>query len=399
MTATQQFFLDILAGYIRAETSSPPPPGVDWGQLFQLAQAHGLTGTVWAQCRAVPEIPPEALKKLHNGLISSVFHDTCIGQDFREVTAALAGAGIPVLSMKGMLLRRDYPVPQLRTMGDVDLVIRPEDRSRCHEVMTGLGFSCMVDNHAVWTYTRDVVTYEIHDHMMYEDLANSVDYRGYFDRVWEHAAPGPDGLWIPEAGYHFLYLMVHNAKHTMNKGNGFRAYLDLVFFCRGEGRNLDWPRISRELEKLRLLEFTRTCFALCESWFGVKMPIPGRALEEDFLEEITEKTFRDGLFGLENRENRTGGSAKAIRRSRLPYGLAAVKVTLHKLFPPYGDMQLIPWYSFVDGRPWLLPVAWIYRFFYCLRHKSGHSMALLEEPYTCREEIKERQAMLSRWGL
>lgn len=399
MTATQQFFLDILAGHIRGETSSPPPPGVDWGQLFQLAQAHGLTGTVWAQCRAVPEIPPEALKKLHNGFISSVFHDTCRGQDFREVTAALAGAGIPVLSMKGMLLRRDYPVPQLRTMGDVDLVIRPEDRSRCHEVMTGLGFSCMVDNHAVWTYTRDVVTYEIHDHMMYEDLANSVDYRGYFDRVWEHAAPGPDGLWIPEAGYHFLYLMVHNAKHTMNKGNGFRAYLDLVFFCRGEGRNLDWPRISRELEKLRLLEFTRTCFALCESWFGVKMPIPGRALEEDFLEEITEKTFRDGLFGLENRENRTGGSAKAIRRSRLPYGLAAVKVTLHKLFPPYGDMQLIPWYSFVDGRPWLLPVAWIYRFFYCLRHKSGHSMALLEEPYTCREEIKERQAMLSRWGL
>lgn len=73
-----------------------------------------------------------------------------------------------------------------------------------------------------------------------------------------------------------------------------------------------------------------------------------------------------------------------------------MKVTLYKLFPPYGDMQLIPWYSFVDGRPWLLPVAWIYRLFYCLRHKSGHSMALLEEPYTCRREgIKERQAMLS----
>lgn len=399
MTGAERLVLELLSAHIRGEEMTELPKDMDWEAVLQIAQIHGLTGILWYQCREALRDNPGILTQLHRGFLSDVFRDTCRGQDFREVADALTAAGIPVLSMKGMLLRRDYPVPQLRTMGDVDLVIRPEDRSRSHEVMTGLGFSCMVDNHAVWTYTRDVVTYEIHDHMMYEDLANSVDYRGYFDRVWEHAAPGPDGVWIPEAGYHFLYLMAHNAKHTMNKGNGFRAYLDLVFFCRGEGRNLDWPRIARELEKLRLLEFTKTCFALCESWFGVKMPIPGRALEEDFLEEITEKTFRDGLFGLENRENRTGGSAKAIRRSRLPYGLAAVKVTLHKLFPPYRDMQLIPWYSFVDGRPWLLPVAWIYRFFYCLRHKSGHSMALLEEPYTCREEIKERQAMLSRWGL
>src|SRR5699024_5774281 len=109
--------------------------------------------------------------------------------------------------------------------------------------------------------------------------------------------------------------------------------------------------------------------------------------------------FNDGLFGLENEQNEAAHFAKEIKRSRTPYWLTAVRLTVYRLFPPYRDMQLIPWYRFVDGRRWLLPAAWIYRWFYTATHKFKWSKKLLAEPYSKRKIIEKREKMISGWGL
>ena len=114
---------------------------------------------------------------------------------------------------------------------------------------------------------------------------------------------------------------------------------------------------------------------------------------------ITEKMFQDGLVGLDNKQNEASHSAKEIRHSAMPYWLGAIKVTLYKIFPPYRDMQLIPWYSFVDGRPWLLPFAWIYRWGDCLIKKRKASEELLAEPFVKRTQIDERNRRMAEWGL
>ena len=127
--------------------------------------------------------------------------------------------------------------------------------------------------------------------------------------------------------------------------------------------------------------------------FRLKDPDPA------FIREVTAKMFRDGLFGLENEENRTAHSAKVIRKEGGPYLAAAFLTTVRLLFPPYDDMRLVPWYSWLDVRPWLLPFAWAYRWFYCLFHKTSRSRELLLEPYEKKEAIHQREEYLSRWGL
>lgn len=399
MTATERFFLQILADYVHGRETAPPEDA-DWTALFQLAAAQGLEGIVWYQCRTLLNGQPELLGKLHAGFVSDVFHFTCQAEDLREVSARFTEAQVPFLPVKGAVLCRCHPIPQLRTKGDIDLVIPHEDRQRAHEIMLSMGFQCMVDNHAVWTYTRDTVVFEIHDHMMYEPLTNQIDYRGYFDRVWDHASPVQDSAcWEVDEDFHFLYLITHTAKHVVNKGSGFRPFLDMAFFARAAGQRIDWQALTAQLEQLALLDFTKTCFALCERWFDVSMPVASGGLDESFYETATCKVFRDGLFGLENEENQTGASAKAIRRSTLPYWLTTIGLTWSKLFPPYRDMQLIPWYAFVDGRPWLMPAAWLYRFYYCARHKAAHSKRLLAQPYTQRKSIEHREQLISSWGL
>jgi len=128
------------------------------------------------------------------------------------------------------------------------------------------------------------------------------------------------------------------------------------------------------------------------------MPLAGEEQDEEFYRTVTEKTFKDGIFGLDNRENRRASAAKEIKRSGSYYP-GAFKRVVHKLFPPYDDMQLVPWYSFLDGRSWLLPAAWVYRWFYCLIKKGRHSWALLAEPFTKKREVSDRESYLEKWGL
>ena len=98
-------------------------------------------------------------------------------------------------------------------------------------------------------------------------------------------------------------------------------------------------------------------------------------------------------------KNAEGKYAKEIRRSEEGYAQTALKLIIKRLFPPYKDMQLIPWYSWVDGKPWLMPAAWIYRWGYCLIHKRKDSAELLTEPYRKKKEIEKREEYLEHWGL
>ncbi len=406
-TPVQNFFLTCLRDLCHGTQTQidQADPNLNWERFLKLATDQGLAGLIHYQCgKYFPDIKvKQAFQKQY---LDQIFLSVNREDLLRDVCALFAEKNIDFVCMKGAVFRELYPVPELRSMGDLDLVIRTKDREASDRIMTDvLGFEKKVDNHAVWTYLYGPLAIEIHDHMFYEDLANQFDYRGYFDRVWDHAenasAFGVSNphLFVPKAEFHFLYMMTHAAKHILNKGLGFRAFLDMALFCQQKSEQVDWNRVSRELEKIGLLDFTRTCFALCEEWFDVTMPLTDRQLDPDFLEATTQKMFADGTFGLENEENVGAAEAKVYTRSDQPQLLTAAGYILHQLFPPYRDMQLIPWYSFVDGRPWLLPAAWVYRWYYCLTHKRADSIAKLTEPITEREQIAKRQGYIHDWGL
>ena len=137
-----------------------------------------------------------------------------------------------------------------------------------------------------------------------------MDYRAYFDGVWERAVPAEGSEYRLQPEMHFLYLMAHTAKHILNHGSGVRPFLDMVFFCREE--TLDWTWITAELQRLQLLEFTRTCFSLCRHWLGAELPLESIGLKEEFLQSAAEKMLRGGVFGLEDPENEIGAAAKNV---------------------------------------------------------------------------------------
>ena len=73
-----------------------------------------------------------------------------------------------------------------------------------------------------------------------------------------------------------------------------------------------------------------------------------------------------GAFGNINRNK-----AAVVKRKAIEDGHDSnfmTKLTL--LLPSYKKMKNIPYVKFIDGRPYLLPFAWIYRIIYNFKNKK-----------------------------
>ena len=305
------FFLQALNDFCHGKSTDRPTEDIDTDTVFDYAKQHSIAGLLYTQCSKWLGFNSQYRQCLVQDMYASVNRQEL----FREITEEFEKEKIPFICMKGSVFRDYYPYPETRSMGDIDFIIHTDDRQKADEIFVQrLGYTKYVDNHAVWTYSLRDFHFEVHDHMFYEYLANRFDYRGYFDDIWNHVHnkmvfdTQSEYIYVPDEEYHFLYLMTHTAKHIINNGSGFRAYLDMVRFT--DQADLNWSFIKQELERMELLDFTKTCFALCEKWFGVTMPIEHEPLDDTFYINITEKTFHDGVFGLHNIENVGAHTAK-----------------------------------------------------------------------------------------
>ena len=403
ITKEQKYFIQLLKDYVHQTESEEPEPGFKWIKLYQIAKEQDLRGIVYVQCRNLKGIDKNILKLLSKGFMSDAYISVNTDHAMNEVTDLFDKYEIEYLPFKGSVIRKYYPDQELRTMGDRDILIHDSDQNKADQIMKSLGYDRMIDNHAVWTYIKPYLMFEIHNVMFYDPLPNQVDYRTYFNNIWETAVKSNNSFeYIPDPRMHFLYMIAHTAKHITNHGIGFRAFLDLCFFCKNElpydQHKEEWEWIKTELNKLQLYNFTKVCFSLIREWFGTEMPFESEGTVLP-IEQIEEKVFKDGLFGLTNEDNTGAHTAMEIRRRSHKYYLTSIWLTIKKIFPPYRDLQLVPWYSWVDGKPWLLPICWVYRWLYCLIHKFKHSFDLLFEPINKKEQIIKRDKYLDIWRL
>ena len=392
MTSEQKYFLQVISDYVCGRTSAAPREDVQLEKVAEIAAKQSLGGIVFAQCKGFLPKRSEAYLLLERHFSASVFRYVTNNLDLAELKSKFAAEGIEMVSFKGLDIAKHHRIPELRTMGDIDMLIHKSDRKKTDKLMHSLGFECIRTGDSVWTYKRDVVKVEIHERMIYESLSNDFDYAQYFDCAWEFAE---DGSLNPDM--QFLFLIVHTAKHIMNRGSGFRPFLDMMFMA--DSAELDWQFIRAELEKIKLLKFAEASFALCSRWFGFKPPFDCGKISEEFFNDASEKTFADGIFGFDNKENFGAHMAKSMKQKEKLGWLGVLVVMLRKLFPKENSMQHLKVYSFLFRHKLLRPVAWIFRVFYCAATRLRDSVKLLLYPLTKRKEIEKRNAFLGNWGL
>lgn len=349
---------------LRAFVQGTGPENINAAELKDLLELAAINSTRGIVCYAymshTDRIEPELLAPLRKQCYQEITLYARRAEQMRQLAAELDSHGIDCIYFKGFVVRDYYPVPELRTFGDVDFVIRKADREKSDALMKTLGYEPRDTWEPAYSYLKGTEYYEIHTDVMEVDVSDKADYTEYYSHIWEHTQPAnvvnlPHAMeFTPE--FHFLYLLTHIAKHISGSGAGIRMYLDIAFFVRHFGDTLDWQWITGELEKLCLADFANVAFQAVENWFDVACPIASDPTDEEIMADFLEFTMVGGVYGYVGRDK---SLIFLKQQNRNEAEVSKVKTLLLHAFPPVRSLENR--YTYLQKAPVLLPVAWIQR--------------------------------------
>lgn len=389
MTTEEHFFLQILSDFLHHRTTELPLDSPNWDILSQIAKKQQMEGIVFYQCQRF--IPSSHSFHYAQGYSKTLFFYSNRAALLEELTRILHEENIPYFLVKGSEIAKLYPIPALRTMGDSDLVVHLEDKERVHRILLDLGYKCHTSSgQAEWQYFKNNMEVELHHSLLYNGITTSEKFQTFVNDCWEYVESNELDL-----NFHFIFLLLHLRKHMIGSGVGFRQFMDLAVVIQ-QADLLNWDWIYAALNKLGLEKTAMHCFALIAFWFQIYAPEKA-SLSQEQLNEATQKIFTNGIFGFHDEENWSNAIVNIIHNSK--YSLPKKIQSLFRfLFPSYRTVRLYygKRYSFVDGKPWLLPAAWIYRMLRFVRYRC---IRRLKSPFSSQSFFKKRLHILENFGM
>lgn len=360
MKETYRHYLSALRSFLHGTAPEALSPEA-LHRLLELAMINSTGGIVAYAYRTHPDrTDPQTIPALKKLCFQEISLYSRRAELMKLLLEKLNSEEIDTILFKGFVIRDYYTVPELRTFGDVDFVVRSSDRKKSDALMKKLGYTPQDTWEPAYSYLKMPEYYEIHTSVMDVDVSDKADYPGYFSRIWDHVRPSTlfPGKHILEftPEFHFLYLLTHIAKHISSSGAGIRMYLDIAFFLKQLGETLDWTWIARELKVLRFEDFANVIFTATERWFGIESPLPLRPVPEQVMTDFLEFTLEGGVYG---RANRDQGVVFLKQQGRNEEEVSRVKTLMFHAFPPVRVLQNK--YPYLQKHRALLPVAWVQR--------------------------------------
>lgn len=336
-------------------------------QATNLASKHRILPLFYygaAKCGVSKD--SELMRKLFAATIKYAAISVAQMKQVNDLFSAFDDAGVDYMPLKGTLLKELYPSPEMRTMGDADILIRTEQYDRIKPVMLQLGYDEKLesDHELVWQKPNSYI--ELHKRLI---PSYNKDYYAYFGDGWRLAKEKNGTRYAMTDEDQMIYLFTHYAKHYRDSGIGLNQILD-IWVYRHKKPALNEGYILQELKKLMLDRFYQNTLDTLAVWFEGKEPTP-------VTEMITSVIFNSGVYGTNEahilsaalKDAQKTGNAKTVRNRDF----------LRKVFLPYEHMR--EKYAVLKKAPILLPVFWVVRIVQVLLFKH-EKIASVSKAYT-----------------
>ncbi len=293
---------------------------------------------------------------------------------------------IDYMPLKGCVLKTLYPSEELRSMGDIDILVKTDQYARIRPLMLSLGYQEGVQSDHEYIWDKDGIHVELHKRLI---PSYNKDYYAYYGDGWQLAKP-TDQPYRYEMSHEdtLIYLFTHFAKHYRDSGVGIRQALDLYVY-RKAYPNLDESYIVEKMRLLQLNRFYENTMHMLDVWFG-------NAEHTEASQLIADRLFASGVFGTHENSLQSTMLKKVNRHG----SVQEVKLLnwFHRAFPAYSSMRQL--YPVLRQWPILLPAMWVTRWGNVLLHKRGKFKQYMVEDQSLNENsVQEYHEMLQKSGL
>lgn len=307
------------------------------------------------------DVAPEYYS-LHTQILAKNMRVDC---EHFELHRLLAARGIPYVILKGSVSASYYPEPLLRTMGDVDFLVKPKDLSKVEMILKENGFRPVEhnENECHIAFHRNLygveTIWEMHwrPHGVPKGKMGSLIEKHLSDIIMEaekHTVPEGEYM-MPTAFHHGLIMLLHVAGHLINTGIGLRHLCDWAVFVARFSDEEFCDIFESKLKEVGLWRFAQLLTQLsieylhCPSreWCGTG--------DREYLENMMSDILDGGNFGIKDKNR--------INQAKLMTNTSKAKVddtSLSKQFFVTMNEKARRGMPIIHRVPILLPIGWFY---------------------------------------
>jgi len=392
-----------LIACLRGAFNGTPPnvslEAADWPAVFRQAREQGVDAYLYPWLAAqLPKLfaapadaPDSAPAAWRARFLETLPHTALRRRQLAEILAALAGARIDVMVLKGAWLGETvYDDPAQRTMSDIDLLIRADDRDACHACLLNLGYTARAD--------------ALHNRFAYDQAYVHSSHRDFVELHWhvtsdmDGKTPVPDiaAIWRETVPAVFLghpvralppadqlaHLVQHMLHHLF--AAPLRAYVDIALLVRKHG-DLAPAALAAAGARWKTGSGIPFTLWLASGLLGVPLPPALRAFAPEPAESRRAQAVQ-ALFDLPTAHARGGETTLLRFKGASPSG--RLRLVLSRIFMPRPFLVL---HYPCARHACALPLAWLRRACDLRRQNRARIKAMLT-PGTAEERLLRNAA-------
>ena len=319
--------------------------GTDWEALYRLAFRQTVVPLVTDGINRLPRelLPaePERLDPFLGDLMATANRNRVLDAFIPKLFDALAG--IPVVLVKGQALAQDYPDPERRQPGDIDLLLLPSSYEAAKDILLPKATKVLEEERVVWHQGMRFRSVEVEIHGSISTLmSRKLDRKlaalleEQFDgRPFPVVSIGGAEIPVPDADFNAVYIFVHFLQHYWSGGVGLRQLVDWMTFVTVHKRDIHPVVLEVRLKDLGLLRLWKVFTGFAQEYLGCpveKLPL-ATAPDPGKNARIWRYIRRCGNFG-KNVERSRGEEPYLVRKVHSLWRLVVVDRLRHfRVFP------------------------------------------------------------------
>lgn len=315
----------------------------------------------------------------------------CANQELlvRGIKDSLNKEKIQYVFVKGVVLKDYYPIPELRSMGDIDLIVHLNDKEKTGQILENQGFHVEQATNE-WVCINKNFEVELHHALSYKKDKFEAEY--ILNDFWTYVSDNELNL-----NFHFVYLFFHLRRHIIDGGIGLRQLYDIAVLTKK--CKLNWKWIEQKLQTCGLYNFACNVLQINKILFEVENPMEEIVIRKETIDYIIEEIFKGGVFGVNNGERENLKKLVSIAyKEKISNKKARFKFITRQILPSFQMMSRIPRYVYIRKNKFFIVFAWMNRMFNILIDPKQRTKFFADLNITD-EEIERRKDKINAWGI
>jgi hypothetical protein len=362
LTNTQSTLIGLLSSALYSKPIHMPD-NVDWDMLYDEALDQSVLPLVYSVAKDyIPSDSKQKWKQKSNLIIGKSMN---VSFEHVQLHELMTSNSIPYVIIKGIVSASYYPQPYLRTFGDVDFVIRPEDMEKTEKIILNNGFTKNELETGIHLSFDKKIDKGFSSHWEMHQSVNGIPdneageiIRIYIADLIATAVEFDEGngmVRVADTFHHGLIMLLHTAKHLTSGGMGLRHLCDWVVFADHFTDDEFRSIFEEKLKNAGLWNFAQLLTLVGEKYLGSHQKTWAGTASDELLDSIICDMCNSGNFGKKNADR----EYQARYISNYDNQLIDDKNILRQILSMY-DTKTRTICPIVNKLPILLPFAYIY---------------------------------------